>query len=160
MSEVEEAASLFGAIDTANDPFAATLAESPEPSDVHSGSELFSGQNYEPAADLFGTNTSSEAAPYGAPASVTHDTPEYANTHNWNTTEYSSYDYSTASGATGTGYSHVQQTYSAAEETQPTYSSYEPTQVNHLSKVVASYYLVPQLTSHSQWLSIQLSPIQ
>lgn len=138
MSVVEEAASLFGTTDTANDPFAATLADDANPPDLQTGSELFSGQNYDSAAGFFGSNTSTGFGDYATAVGATNGTTGYANPQGSGTVAHSSYDYAAAPAADSGVSSHVQQTYGGVVNGQQGgYSSYEPAQANHSGETMS-----------------------
>ena len=127
MSSVEEAASLFGTPDTANDPFVSTLAENTEPSNanIHAGNELFSDQNYDATSDIFSMTTSNDNGTYDP--STKADETSYAGAHTWNAVPPSSYDYPSGTGLLNGGSSHTQQTYENMTDTMSRgYSSHEP----------------------------------
>lgn len=138
MSTVEEAASLFGAPDSANDPFASTLAENTESSDtnIHAGNELFSGQNHDSTSDVFDTTASNGTGSYN-PVVHTNETTNHVNANTWNTT---SYDYPSGSGLTNGSSFHGTQAYGSVTDTKHNeYPSYEPAQSTYAGKLNIEY---------------------
>lgn len=161
MSTVEEASSLFGTPDAANDPFASTLAENTEPSNanIHAGNELFSDQNYDATSDIFGTTTSNDNGTYD-PSANTNET-SYAAAHTWNAAPPSSYDYPSGSGLLNGGSSHTQQTYeNVPNTTSKGYSSYEPVHSGYSGELSLRCEFTAFLTSCRKWVPLQLISIR
>ena len=122
MSSVAEAASLFGAPDPADDPFASSLGGTDEPADsgLTNSNDLFGGSQDSSAADFFSNTYPADSDPFPAstgtaPASY-HEpvTRDYGNTFTANTANHystqengSTYQQQQGYGSTYLGYRAV-----------------------------------------------------